>query len=80
MNFKEVIVYTKLECPYCDATRSLLDWNDIEYTEVDITNMSKRTFKSNVLFQDEHVPKIFIDGKHIGSYQQLVDYIAKETL
>ena len=77
MKINDVKIYTKPECPYCDATRSLLDWNGIDFTEVDITNLSKRTLDCDILFQNEHVPKIFIDGKHIGSYQQLVDYIAK---
>ena len=78
MKINDITIYTKPDCPYCDATRSLLNWNEIDFTEVDITNLPKRTLNSDVLFQEEHVPKIFIDGKHIGSYQQLVEYIAKD--
>ena len=79
-NLKEVTIYTKSNCPYCDATRKLLDWNEIDYIEIDINKISKRNFKDTVLFEGEHLPKIFIDDELIGSYQQLVEYIAKEKL
>ena len=73
----EVIIYTKNNCPYCDATRTLLNLKEIDFEEIDIKNSRKNTFEDKVLFDDEHLPKIFVDDELIGGYQQLVDLIAK---
>ena len=78
MKINYATIYTQPDCPYCDATRSLLDWNEISFNEVDITKISDNEIKSDSIFKDGTFPIIIIDGIHIGSYQQLVDYIAKE--
>ena len=79
---KEIVVtiYTKKDCPYCDAAKSLLSWAEIKFTEIDVKNNTNYTFKDKVLFEDEHLPKIFIDNELIGSYQQLVELIAEGKL
>ena len=74
----EVTIYTKQDCPYCDAAKLLLDWNEIEYSEIYVDNMSKRNINGRILFKDEQLPKIFINDKLLGGYQQLVDFVAKE--
>ena len=75
-NSKKVTLYTNPNCPYCDAAKTLLDWNEIEYVEADATKLSKNSSKDTVLFKDEDMPKIFFDDELIGSYQQLVELIA----
>lgn len=77
---KKIAIYTQPNCPYCDAAKSLLDWNEFNYTEIDVSKLSKHANKNTVLFQDEDLPQIFIDDEHIGSYQQLVEFIAQRKL
>ena len=77
---KKVSLYTNPNCPYCGATKMLLDWNAIEYVEIDATKLSKNSSKDPVIFEDENMPKIYFDDELIGSYQQLVELIAKGKL
>lgn len=76
----EVTLYTKPDCPYCGAAKSLLDWNGIDYVEIDIARLPKHSSKDSVLFENGNMPIIFIDDNHIGSYQQLVELIAQGKL
>lgn len=79
-NKKIIVVYTKYDCPYCDATRTLLNTKGIEFEEVDITNVDPSHRKGKILFQNEHLPKIYIDSVFIGGYQDLVKLITTGDL
>lgn len=79
-NSKEVTIYTSPNCPYCDAAKSLLNWNEIDYVEIDVTKLPKHSSEETVLFENEDMPKIFINDELIGSYQQLVELIAQGKL
>ena len=77
---KEITIYTNPNCHYCEAAKSLLDWNEIDYIEIDTTKLPERSSKDTVLFEGEDMPRIFIDDELIGSYQQLVELIAQGKL
>jgi len=79
-NTTDITIYTSPNCPYCDATKLLLDWNDINYMETDITKMRKGGDKNVDIFKDQSLPIIFVDDEYIGSYQQLVELITQEKL
>ncbi len=74
----KIIIYIKKDCPYCEATRTLLHLKGIEYEEIDINSSSNKKFKNKVLFEEEHLPKIYINSNLIGGYQQLVELITKD--
>ena len=74
---KEITIYTSPNCPYCDAAKLLLDWNEFHYMEMESTTLSRQRDEDGVLFHDKPLPIIFIDGEYIGCYQQLVELIAQ---
>ena len=77
-----VVIYSKPSCPFCVRAKDWFDRHGYTYTE-------------NVLYDEEQflamcqkipgvttVPQIFIDDKHIGGYDQLMevaDYIVKKS-
>ena len=73
----KIVIYIKKDCPYCESTRALLHLKGIEFEEIDINTSAKNTFKNKVLFEEEHLPKIYINNDLIGGYQQLVELITK---
>ena len=66
-------IYTTAECPYCAAARRLLEKREVAYREFELTD--------NPVLQQEIVkktgqkttPHIFINGKHIGGFDELVE-------
>ncbi len=73
----QITIYTQSNCHYCDATKTLLDWHDINYKEFDVTDIPKHPDKHAELFEKSPLPHVFINDKHIGSYQQLVEFISQ---
>ena len=73
----QITIYTQPNCPYCDAAKTLLDWNEISYVEIDVTDTSKRPNNHAELFENSPLPQIFINDEHIGTYQQLVEFISQ---
>ena len=61
-----VIIKTRSDCKYCKDAKDFLTGMEIQYTEE---------------FQPEgKVPQIFVDGKHIGGYDELVNYSVTNNL
>jgi glutaredoxin 3 len=67
----EVIIYTRQMCGYCAAAKSLLDRKRQAFTEHDATfdpalraEMMQRSGRSTF-------PQIFIDGRHIGGFDDM---------
>lgn len=68
----EVIMYTTAVCPYCVAAKNFLKSRGASYDEVRVDTdpaarslMMERTRRSSV-------PQIFINGNHVGGYEELV--------
>jgi glutaredoxin 3 len=68
----EVIMYTTAVCPYCVAAKNFLKSRGASYSEVRVdtdpaarTSMMESTRRSSV-------PQIFINGTHVGGYEELV--------
>ena len=68
----EVIMYTTAACPYCVAAKNFLKSRGAAYREVRVdidpvarAQMMEKTRRSSV-------PQIFIDGTHVGGYDELV--------
>lgn len=68
----EVIMYTTAICPYCVAAKNFLKSRGAAYTEVRIDTdpaaralMWEKTRRSSV-------PQIFINGAHVGGYDEMV--------
>ena len=68
----EVIMYSTAVCPYCVAAKNFLKSRGLGYQEVRVDSdpvaralMMQRTRRTSV-------PQIFINGTHVGGYEELV--------
>ncbi|MCI0566991.1 MAG: glutaredoxin 3, partial [Acidobacteria bacterium] len=70
---KEVVIYTKDLCPYCDSAKRLLDSKGIAYREIPVTG--DRAAEEEMIRRSGRTtaPQIFIDGQGIGGSDELHD-------
>lgn len=76
---KSVSLFTKEGCPFCAHAKTVLKEHDIDFEEIvlgrDITTHTLRAVAGA-----STVPQVFIDGKLIGTSEQLDEYFrVKET-
>lgn len=72
---KQAIMYTKGYCPFCDRAKDLLgQYNDIALTEIDVEHDLNQMREMIEKTQRRTVPQIFIDGQHIGGYDELAEF------
>jgi glutaredoxin len=70
-------IYTKDFCIWCDRAKSLLESNNLSFTEIDLSDDSDRSeFYSKLGEGVKTVPQIFMDNKRIGGFQELVRWFA----
>lgn len=68
----KIEMYTTTYCNYCKMAKTLLKEKGLPFTEIDVTGDDE---KRNWLVETtgrKTVPQIFIDGKPIGGYTDLV--------
>ena len=67
-----IIVYSTPFCGYCGAAKRLLAGKGAEFTEIDVMFDPEQRRK---MIEDSGgrrtVPQIFIDGRHIGGFDDL---------
>ncbi|MFA6986488.1 MAG: glutaredoxin 3 [Arenimonas sp.] len=68
----EVIMYTTAICPYCVAAKNFLKSRGAAYREVrvDIDPAARALMMETS--RRTSVPQIFINGLHVGGYEELV--------
>jgi glutaredoxin 3 len=67
-----VIVYSQPFCGYCSAAKRLLTGKGAAFTEVDVMFEAGR--RDEMIERSggrRTVPQIFIDGRHVGGYDDL---------
>jgi glutaredoxin 3 len=68
----EVELYTTMYCPYCSRARALLQRKGVTYVDIDIAEEPARRDEMIRRAQGRStVPQIFINGEHIGGYDDL---------
>jgi glutaredoxin len=68
-------IYTKDDCSFCVKTKDLLKREKLSFEEILIgRDIDREVFKTHFP-QIKTVPAIFIDGKFIGGYTQLVEHL-----
>lgn len=73
---KKVEIYTASYCPYCQAAKRLLRSNGIAFEEIDVTeDDAMREKLVRMTGGRETVPQIFVDGRSVGGYDDLVKLI-----
>lgn len=72
MSEPRILVYSTPFCGYCAAAKRLLTAKGAQYTEIDVmmdpARRQEMLAKSGGL---RTVPQIFIDGRHIGGFDEL---------
>jgi len=66
-----VIVYSQPFCGYCSAAKRLLKEKGAEFAEVDVMVEAGRRDEMIERSGRRTVPQIFIDGRHVGGYDDL---------
>ena len=67
-----ILVYSTPFCGYCAAAKRLLTAKGVEYAEIDVMMAPDR--RKEMLAKSggrRTVPQIFIDGRHIGGFDEL---------
>lgn len=65
-------IYTTPTCPYCLAAKALLDNKGVAYTEMTVIgDPAKRQEMLERANGSHTVPQIFIDGQHIGGFDDM---------
>ncbi len=69
----EVVVYSKVPCPYCVAAKRLLDEKGVAFKEIDLTGKMDETMALMNRTGLRTLPQIFINDKLVGGYTDLAD-------
>jgi glutaredoxin 3 len=68
----EVTIYSKDGCPFCKKARDWFDSRGISYTEIKMNDQEQRmAFYQRT--NTKSVPQIYINDKHVGTYNDLMD-------
>lgn len=68
-------IYTSQHCGYCHAAKAQLESRGLAYVEIDVTFDDEKKQEMMVRSKQRTVPQIFIDGKSIGGYRELVQLL-----
>jgi len=67
-----IVVYSTPFCGYCSAAKRLLAGKGAEFTEIDVMfDAAEKARMIELSGGRRTVPQIFIDGRHIGGYDDL---------
>ena len=67
-----IVVYSTPFCGYCGAAKRLLAGKGVEVTEIDVMfDPEQRQKMTEQSGGRRTVPQIFIDGRHIGGFDDL---------
>lgn len=70
-----VVIYTKSDCVYCKAAKSLLTNNGYSFTEIDVEiDTAALQEMLNLSKNKKTVPQIFFGEEYIGGHSDLLVY------
>ena len=65
-------MYSTAVCPYCVAAKNFLKSRGVAWQEVRVDTDPEARRKMMELARRTSVPQIFINGTHVGGYEELV--------
>ena len=70
----DITVYSKNMCGYCVQAENLLKNKGLEFKEI---NIEEKPEAREFVIKEGHrtMPQIYIDGKSIGGYHELLKYV-----
>jgi glutaredoxin 3 len=69
----KVVIYSSAHCPYCTMAKQLLDRKGVSYDEIRVDLHPEKREEMMQKSQRRTVPQIFINGKAMGGYTDLVE-------
>ncbi len=73
---RDVVVYSKDNCPFCVKAKGLLDKLEVDYTTKKVgQDITLEELYKELKKQVRSVPQIVINGELIGGYNQLVEHL-----
>jgi glutaredoxin 3 len=64
-------IFSGPQCGFCKKAKELLDAKGLGYTDLDVSEEVHRNAFAERLPRARSIPQIFIDGEHIGGYEDL---------
>lgn len=71
----DVVVYGKEDCHFCKEAKKLNKINGIKFVWKDVSDPDTRNELLSKHPTARTVPQIFVNGKHIGGYDQYREYV-----
>ena len=68
----QVVIYSKSNCPFCEKAKAWFTQHGESFTEIKLDDEEQRLAFYQKLPNARSVPQIFIDDKHIGTYNDLM--------
>ncbi len=66
-----VVLYTKIECPFSKDCKKMLEEKGVEYHEITIDDDPAMMQEMQTKSGRKDTPQVFINGSHIGSFDDL---------
>lgn len=67
----EIEIFTGPGCGYCMAAKALLERHGLKFIELDISAPEHVAAFRDRLPRVKSIPQIFINGEHVGGYEDL---------
>ena len=67
----EITIYSTLICPYCNAAKQLLNSKGLKFNEIRVDLDRQQRLEMMEKSGRTSVPQIFINGQHIGGFDDL---------
>ena len=75
----KIIIYTSDNCSFCHSAKEIFKEKKLKFKEI---NISKNDKLKNEMIKKSNgmmtVPQIFINSKHIGGYEELINLEASK--
>ena len=79
---KNIIVYSRNHCPYCDSAKQLLSSKGLTYTEINVDHSENRAVSVEEMLKlgkGKTFPQIIIDGAGIGGFTELLALLESDN-
>jgi len=76
---KRSIVYGKKGCPFCEMATQELSLRGIPFDYIDLAEIKKTAAEVTGRDDVNTVPQIYIEGKYIGGYEEMMKVFSKGT-
>lgn len=68
-------MYSKETCPFCEMAKEWFDEHNIKFDLITADDEKRNWLRET--YNVKTVPQIFIDGKHLGGYRELMENAKK---